>query len=141
WSSSDQPVGRVRATARSQSLPTANTSDNGSVVVRLTLAAPVAPAAIAETPTPPVPCIAITVSDCANPLFDGVDRTVTFETGFSAVACQISLSPERAFSHLTSVHVKPPPLTVVVCFPAPAGPSLETSASSVSSGAPVVNAG
>src|SRR5215471_20896688 len=61
-------------------------------------------------------------------------------SGEAAVAVQTSASPDWPLARFTSFQVRPPPLTVTLCLPAPLGPSLPTNASRTSPGVTVPNA-
>ena len=63
WCTSDCPVPGVRATARSQSLPTPYTHEPAAVVVTLSCGAPDAAPPAADAPTPAAPLNATTLSD------------------------------------------------------------------------------
>jgi hypothetical protein len=67
--------------------------------------------------------------------------TVALERTVGAVACQTSASPGWLFARLTSVQVRPAPLTVVCCCPDPVGPSADTKARRTSPAAAVWNVG
>src|SRR3954452_2398571 len=129
----------VRATARSQSLPTAYTADPAADVVRLTDGAPIAPPTF-TAPTPATPLKATTVSDWCTPVAACVLETVTLVSTAAAEAVQISASPNCVAARARRVHVRPAPLIVSVWLFGAAGPSEAAKATSVSPAAVVLNA-
>src|SRR3954471_16127772 len=129
----------VRATARSQSLPTAYTADPAADVVRLTDGAPIAPPTF-TAPIPATPLKATTVSDWCTPVAACVLETVTLVSTAAADAVQISASPNCVAARARRVQVRPaPPIVSVWLFDA-AGPSDAANATSVSPGTVVLNA-
>ncbi len=135
------PAGTVRGVAASQSLATPQTQEPGWLVVSDTDGAPLAAPAAADVPTPAALANATSWIDWWKPAFAGVDVTWRPEIGPGATAFQISDVPARWLARRTSTHCRPPPLTVVVCRPAPLGPSEDTKARSRSFDLRVENAG
>src|SRR4029079_7838185 len=78
--------------------------------------APVSALATLAAPVPELPPTTTTFSDCSDPLIAGVDVTVMFDSAVGATAVQISAVPNCALERAASRHVKPPPVTVTVCF-------------------------
>src|SRR3954452_19378740 len=72
WSWSCWPATGVRATARSQSFPTANTPEGGATPGRETSGAPDGAPVAPATPVPDALRYAITVSDPSKPERSGV---------------------------------------------------------------------
>src|SRR3954468_24200846 len=129
----------VRATARSQSLPTAYTADPAADVVRLTDGAPIAPPTF-TAPTPATPLKATTVSEWGPPVAACVVERVTLASTAAADAVQTSASPNCVAARARRVQVRPAPLMVSVWLFGVAGPSDAANATSVSPGAVVLNA-
>src|SRR5512146_281227 len=97
WCTSTCPLTGVRATALSQSLPTANTQLPAATLAIATSGAPVDALAPAEAPMPDVLVNATTVSDPWYFVLLGVDVTVTLVSVPGALAYQISEVPSWAF--------------------------------------------
>src|SRR5262245_48885382 len=98
-----------------------------------------APIALAPlTPDVSAPLKLTTVIDDATD-WASVAVTVTFVSGDAATARQISAVPRRTLVRSTSVHVKPPPLTLTTWLPA-VTPSADTNARRSSFVAVVENA-
>jgi len=110
-----QPGGKPRPAAWSQSLPAANTSDVGRIVVSLSEGVPELPDPPADAPTPLAPSIATTVRDWLKPGFESEELTRAAASGARALAVQISLSPELRSARLTRRQLSPPPVTVARC--------------------------
>src|SRR5258708_10088023 len=114
--------------AASQSVPTANTHDPAPVPGIERSGAPLAALAVPVAPMPAALENAMTVSESWKLPADGVAVTFCAARVPLARAHQISASPDCALLRLASVHVRPAPLIVNVCLPAPAGPSDDTNA-------------
>src|SRR5258708_3211759 len=135
------PLTGVRAIALSQSLPTAYTHDPTPVLGTLRSGAPLTALGAAVAPIPAALMNVTTVSESWNPPADGVACTVCEVSVPLARAHQISESPDCVLLRLARVQVRPAPVTVNVCLPAPTGPSEETKATSSSFAADVVRLG
>ena len=86
------------------------------MVVSDTVVAPVSALATLVAPVPELPANTTTFNDCSHPPIAGVDVTVMFESADGATAVQISAVPNCALARVASCQVKPPPVTVTVCF-------------------------
>ena len=138
----------VREIALSWSLPTPNTHEPLRVVTSVAVGAPDAAFALATAPIAPEPLVPLgstpvklmTVID-ETTLWEVVAVTVTLASAAGANARQISDAPRCTLLLFTSVHVRPPPVTVCTVVFVPPRESVAIRASSSSLPAVVENAG
>src|SRR5579864_2257713 len=119
WCTRTWPLTGVRAIALSQSLPTAYTHDPTPALGTLRSGAPLAALDAAVAPIPAALMNATMVSESSNPPADGVAFTVCEVIVPLARAHQISESPDCVLLRLARVQVRPAPVTLNVCPPAP----------------------
>ena len=138
----------MRETALSWSLPTPNTHEPLRVVTSVAVGAPDAAFALATAPIAPDPFVPLgstpvklmTVSD-ETTLWEVMAVTDTLASAAGANARQISDAPRCTLLLITSVHVRPAPVTVCTVVFVPPRESVATNASSSSLPAVVENAG
>ena len=139
---------RVRATARSQSVPTPKTQELSLVLTNDAVGAPDTALALAVAPIAPDPFVpeestplnAATVMEdatlCARPAV-----TIAFFNGAVAKARQISASPGCPFARVTSTQARPAPFTVFTVMPPEEVESAEMKANNSSFGEAVEKGG